>query len=625
MENNSITKVIGLFKRILLYHEPTRPKRFVLQENADDGRPSPNEPRSIVQAVEDLNTLLRYATRVKRQLEETLSILQQGDWMHNFQHIKQEYDSLKIEQHEMQPLLFAYNEDSNRIADHPVSASLEENTLILGKLYRLPTNTGIIMQNFTIPESPSLPAMLVYMDGLSDKKYITTTVLRPLLTVAEHKQPLSSDSDAADRVQKEYIPNGHTKRISNYQEIQETINSGNAVLFLAGSNQAIAIDTNGWEHRSVDRPVFEQTIRGPQAAFCEILNINTGLVRSFCRSSDLVAETFTIGTRSKLTAAVLYLESIANPTLVAEVKRRISSIHTDFLVDSDALDQMLGDHPSSPFPTSISTERPDRVAVNLAEGRLALLLDGSPFAHIIPISLFSLMHSGEDYSMKFPYGTLVRMLRWLGTFLGLFLPAAFLSLSTFHIEAVPTDLLLAISAARDQVPFPTLVEILLLDIAFELLREAGLRIPGILGPTIGIVGGIILGQAIVAAKIVSPIAVIVVTMTGLASFVIPEYRLAAAVRIVRFLMLFLAATFGLVGVSMGLLTLILVLSNMKSYGVPYLTPLAPKTIAGLDVIIRGDLYRQERRPDELQPKDISRQPHISRAWIKEQPESRDNP
>jgi spore germination protein KA len=343
-----------------------------------------------------------------------------------------------------------------------------------------------------------------------------------------------------------------------------------------------------------------------------------------CRSSDLISEEFLVGTRSQLAVVIMYIESITNPSLVAEVSRRIKSIRTDFLADSDGLQQMIEDHPNSPFPTSTSTERPDHVAASLSEGRIAILMEGSPFVHVAPITFFSLIHSPEDYSMKFPYSCFIRVLRWIGTIISLLLPAIFLSISTFHQEAIPTDLVLAISVARDQVPFTTLIEIVLLDIAFELLREAGLRIPGILGPTIGIVGGIILGQAIVAAKIVSPIVIIVVATTGLASFVIPEYRLAAAIRLVRFTLLAWAAFLGLVGVSVGLLILLLVLCNMKSFGVPYMAPLAPKTFPGFDVIARGPLYRQERRPDVLQTKDVTRQPHISRGWIEDQPEGGDH-
>jgi len=620
LDNKLITKIISFFKKLILYQEPALPDRFVLQENDCDAKALDSGfPQQITQTLEELNTLLRYAYRLEHHLETVVATLRQGKRVDP--QIIQEYQSLQKQQRENEPLQLGYYDNSHISKDYPVSASLKENAIVLSKLYHLPQNTGIVMRPFTIPETPSLKAMLVYMEGLSDKKYITTVVLKPLMTIQSQKS--TSSDDAIERIMKENIPNGKTKKTSNFRDIQQGINSGSVILFLEGFTEAIQVDTKGWEHRNVDRPVFEQTVRGPQVAFGEVLAVNTSLIRSLCRSSDLMSEEFLLGSRSQLTAVVMYIESIANPSLVAEVKRRIKSIQTDFLVDSDVLQQMIGDHPNSPFPTTASTERPDHVASNLSEGRIAILMDGSPFVLVAPITFFSLMHSPEDYSMQTPYSSFIRVLRWICIIIALMLPAVFLSISTFHQEAIPTDLALAISVARDQVPFPTFIEILLLDMAFELLREAGLRIPGILGPTIGIVGGIILGQAIVAAKIVSPIVIIVIATTGLTSFVIPDYRLSAAIRLMRFLLTTLAAILGLVGVSVGLLILLLVLCNMKSYGIPYMAPLAPKTITGLDVVIGGPAYRQERRPDVLQAKDVTRQPHISRGWIEEPPEGSD--
>jgi spore germination protein KA len=621
LENSSIAKVIDFFKRIILYQEPAPSHRFVLPENEYDAKPADAGPSpQITKSLEELYALLRYAHRLADYLDRLVIALKQGDKL-NPQLIK-DYRSLLRQESEIEPIQLGYYAGEDNVPDRPVSASLEENSVILSKLYHLPQNTGVVLRKFLIAENPPLKAMLVYMDGLSDKRFITTAILKPLMTVSNLK--VTSSGDVIDKIIKEGIPYGKISRLNTFEEIQRGINSGRAVLFLDGFTEVIIIDTTSWERRSVDRPLFEQTVRGAQVAFGEVLDVNIGLIRSLCRSSDLISEEFPLGSRSRLNAVIMYIESIANPTLVAEVRRRITSIKTDSITDSDVLLQMIGDHPNSPYPTSLSTERPDLVVASLAEGRIAILMEGSPFVHIAPITFFTLMQSPEDFSMKTPYSSFIRILRWLSASIALMLPALFLSLSTFHQEAIPTDLALAISVAREQVPFPTVMEILLLDITFELLREAGLRIPGILGPTIGIVGGIILGQAIVAAKIVSPIVVIVVAMTGLSSFVIPEYRLSTAIRLMRFILTGLAAFLGLVGVSVGLIVILLVLCNMKSFGVPYLAPIAPKTIAGLDVIVRGPIYRQERRPDVLQPKDIKRQPHISRGWVVEPSEGGDD-
>ncbi len=344
------------------------------------------------------------------------------------------------------------------------------------------------------------------------------------------------------------------------------------------------------------------------AAFSENLRTNTGLVRSILRSSDLVTEMIRIGERGKLNCALMYIDSIANTSLVNEVRRRLKGLDTDYISDSGNLVQFIDDHPQSLFPQTLSTERPDRVASHLAEGRLAIILEGSPFAQVLPASFFSFFHSGEDFSLKSGVANFMRILRFFGALLSTVLPSLYLSLSYFHPEAMPTELLLAIAGSRENVPFPAWFEVFVMEVSFELIREAGVRIPGILGSTIGIVGAIILGQAAVAAKLVSPIVVVLIAITGLASFTIPEYRMASAVRLIRFVLLAVGTTMGLVGLAMALLILATMLCGLKSYGVPYMAPIGPRTMANFDVVMRGQAFNQENRPDDLGTKDRRRQP-----------------
>jgi len=394
-------------------------------------------------------------------------------------------------------------------------------------------------------------------------------------------------------------------------------------LFLEGVNQAVLIETKGYEHRSVGKPEIEQSVRGSQVAFSEALRVNTGLIRTMMPSNDLVTEIFEIGDRIPTKCAIMYLKSVANPKLIGEIKRRILNIKTDYISDMGVLEQFIEDHPSIALPQMLSTERPDRTVAALSEGRVAILLNGTPFAHVVPVSFFTFFHSAEDFSLKLPIGSVTRLLRLIGTLLAVILPAVYLSIVYFHPEALPTEMILAIAGARERVPFPSVGELLLMEFAFELIREAGLRIPGLLGSTIGIVGAIILGQAAVSANLVSPVTVVVIALTGLASFTIPDYRLAAAGRLLRFVFVALAYMLGLVGVALGLLLVTAVLTNMKSFGVPYMVPIAPKTMAGLDVIIRGPVFRQEMRPDGLNTQDNRRQPHISRQWtIKSEEENK---
>jgi spore germination protein KA len=413
----------------------------------------------------------------------------------------------------------------------------------------------------------------------------------------------------------ECLPSGQASRIGSFKEVQQAINTGDAVVFFDGSGEAVAVETKGYEHRSIGNPTTEQSVRGSQNAFTEVLRVNTALIRTMLHASDLITEMIPIGARGHSNCAVMYIKSIANEELVEEVKRRVNSISTDIITDSGVLEHFIEDFPKNPFPQTLSTERPDRVAIHLSEGRVAIFIDGSPFGHILPVSFFTLMHSSDDFSLNMYYTNLLRLVRWFGALLSLLLPGLYLAISTFHQEAIPTELLLSIAAARAQVPFPTVVEILFMEFSFELIREGGLRIPGILGSTIGIVGALILGQTAVAAKIVSPIMVIVIALTGLASYSIPDYRLASAFRLSRFIFVLLAMSMGLIGVACGFLLFIAMLCSLKSFGMPYMAPLAPRTVNGGDTIFRSTAYQQRRRPDALNTKDEIRQKHTSRTWI----------
>jgi spore germination protein KA len=609
--DNSFTKILKSIKRLIVYQPPVLTNRFVLTEQEKKHLPEPAD--EIAQSLSELMKLIRYARRLAAAMEEisrTLANARGGEYADS---LKRLCRSLDKQLTEINPLLLAYDEAETDAAKLAVSASLAENEAIIGQIYRLPYNADLVIRKFDIAGNTVVPAMLIYVEGLCDKKLVNDLILKPLMLYCRSGAN-SAGRDVPGDLVKQYLPYSKTQIASAFADVQNSVNTGEAVLFLEGEAAAILIDAKGWEHRSVDRPVFEQTVRGSQTGFGEVLGVNTALVRSLFNSSDLVTEKLSLGIRSKTACVIMYLEAVANPDLVAEVKRRISGVETDAINDVGILEQLIGDHPNLPFPTAINTERPDRVAAGLNEGRVAILLDSCPFALIVPVSLFSLLHSPDDFNSLDPYSSVVRLFRWIGVLFALFIPALFLAISTFHQEAIPTEMLLAITSARLQVPFPTVVEMLLLGVAFELIREGGLRIPGYLGPTIGIVGGIILGQAAVSAKIVSPIMVIVVAATGVASYTIPDFRLGAALRLSSFAFMLLAAVMGLGGIATGILVILAILCNMKSFGMPYISPVAPKTTAGLDVITRGPVYRQELRPDALNTKVRRRQPHISRVW-----------
>jgi spore germination protein KA len=616
MVKNLFSTIYGLIKKQLTYQPNPGPKPFILNETpTEQGSGEPTAPEAPA-VLRQMAALLRHAQRMEKLLKRTIEELGKTKLnSEKMQDLASELEIMNKQQGEIAPLMLAYNQIDgiNRL----VSASLAENHQLIRELYQLPENKDIIVRFFEIPCQPPVAALLVFIDGMIDKKVINLSILAPLMNI-KAKCEQWEDGDLVQNIVSEALPSNQAKRFASFREIVSGINGGDTALFLEGATEAVLLETKGYALRTISKPQLEQSVRGSQAAFCEGFRINTGLMRTYLPTADLVTEIINVGDRVPMKCALMYLKTVANPQLVAEVKRRLQGISTDYIVDIGMLEQFLEDHPHIPFPQTLSTERPDRAAVHLTEGRVALILDGSPFAHILPVGLFTFIHSMEDFSFKTSIGTYIRLLRIAGIVLSVLLPSLYLAINYFHQEALPTELALAIASARERVPFPAVIEILLMDFSFELIREAGLRVPGLLGSTIGIVGAIILGQAAVAANIVSPIMVVIIAITGLASFAIPDYQLAIAVRIIRFVFLLLAATFGLVGLSFGVLILFTVLCSMKSFGMPYMAPMAPRTQAGLDVIIRGSVFKQERRPDELNTQDGNRQPPISRQWTQEQ-------
>ncbi|MGE5599565.1 MAG: spore germination protein, partial [Bacteroidota bacterium] len=374
-------------------------------------------------------------------------------------------------------------------------------------------------------------------------------------------------------------------------------------------------------HRTIGMPLTENVVRGPQEGFVETLRANTAAIRRHLRAPSLVTELLTVGARNRADVAVMYLHDVANPKLVGEVKRRIEAVgrRVDFVNDSGTLEQLLEDHPRALVPQTLATERPDRCAAFLNEGHVVVLLATSPYALIIPTTFTMFIHTPEDYYLRWPYGTFVRVVRFFAGFVALLLPAFYVAVVNYHREMIPTDLLLAIAATRENVPFPALVEVIIMEGSFELIREAGVRIPSVIGPTIGIVGALILGQAAVAASIVSPILIIIVALTALSSFAVPNYSAAFSLRVLRFVFILLAAVLGFYGLAFGVMALSIHLVSLKSFGVPFMSPIAPYRRPNRDRIARPAVFAQRYRPWQLRPLDLIREEDIIRTWSPETP------
>lgn len=616
MEKNTVSKIVSDMANLLLFQPPKEPDPFVLDETEYDTEERDNfSPSALQERSREMEFLLDYARGLQQFLNKTIKTLQNSPEAGVIETVKKDFEKIETQWTEIKEILLKNRSTDGMYNNSVVSTSLDGNEKILEVIYNLPINKDIVIRKISIGTQPRIQVMMVFMDGLIDKKVVNLSILEPLLFMQERKEKLEGE-DLIGSIMEKCLPSGQATRISSFVEVQQGINTGDAILFFEGSDEAVAVEAKGYEHRSIGKPETEQSVRGSQNAFTEVLRVNTALIRTILHASDLVTEMIPVGARGHSNCAVMYIKSIANKELVSEVKRRIKGIRVDFIADSGVLEHFIVDDPRNPFPQTLSTERPDRMAVHLTEGRVGILVDGSPFGHIVPVSIFTLMHASDDFSLSLYYTNMLRIIRWFSAMLSLLLPALYLAISTFHPEAIPTDLLLSITAARAQVPFPTIIEILLMEISFELIREGGLRIPGILGSTIGIVGALILGQTAVTAKIVSPMMVIVIAVTGLASYSIPDYRLASAFRLFRFLFILLAMGMGLIGIACGLLVLVAMISSMKSFGMPYLTPVAPKTVYGGDVVLRSPVYQQPRRPDELNTKDPLRQETISRMWTR---------
>lgn len=390
------------------------------------------------------------------------------------------------------------------------------------------------------------------------------------------------------------------KELDTIEDAAQMMLTGDAVVFIDGWNKAYKIAGKGYPGMGVPQAESEQVTRGSKEGFSESVKANTALIRKRIRSPELKVEEIQSGRRSNTLNALVYMDTIVRPEVLQEVKRRLEKIDIDGVLDSGTLEQLMESSWRSPFPQFQTTERPDKAAMAVLEGRIVLLTDNSPVSIILPVNYNSFLQTTDDYYNRWEIVSLERIIRYLASLLAMFLPAMYLAVTNFHTQLLPTRLVLAFARAREGVPFSALLEILLMEMAFELLREAGVRIPGSLGSTIGIVGGLIIGQAAVEANLVSPIVVIVVALTALSSFAIPNEEFSSAYRIMKFLFILAAGMLGYYGILLGAILLLIHLAGLKSFGIPYLTPFVGAELTHYeewkDTWIRQPLFRLFRRP-----------------------------
>lgn len=478
---------------------------------------------------------------------------------------------------------------------------LEKNLINLKNMLDSPSD--LVTRQFNIP-GVECRCAVAYISGLINEDLVREDIIKNIQSTIDKKQLPKQKSKLLDVIYNEIISVANVSKAHTLDDLSLAILSGDTIFYLDGLDQVLIIDSKQWESRAIEEPVSETLIRGPREGFVEDLQTNLVRLRLHIRDPNLRIKEHSVGRRSKKSLVVTYIDGIINPKMVKEINRRLKSIDMDDAPESGYIEQWIEDSFLSPFPQVQNTERPDIVSAALTEGKLAILLDGTPFVLILPVTLANALQSPEDYYERWTVGTLLRGLRYLAAFIAVFLPALYVALVSYHPGMIPPKLAFSIAATREGVPFPPFIEALLMTITMELLREAGARLPTTIGQTIGIVGGLVIGEAAVQAGIVSPVMVIVVALNAIASFAIPSYSVSISFRILLFGFLIAAATFGLFGIVLAYIVINIHVVNLTSVGIPYSTPFAPTFLKDWnDLIIRTPIPTLTRRPQYMQTED----------------------
>ena len=491
------------------------------------------------------------------------------------------------------------NRDSTNI-----SGNLEQN---VDKMLRIfGENDDFVVRRIRI--FGQFPAAFMNFSNLTDEQQINSDVLKSLMRQPFHKEIGDPESfRLEDFLLSEVLYHEKAQVEKRFDQIVEAILQGKSVLLADGMDAAIVIDTRRLEKRAVDQPQTEQVIRGPREGFIEQLGTNLALLRYRLQTADFRVKTMKIGRLTKSTVAICYIKGIANPALVEEVQRRLSAIDIDGVIDAGYLEQFIEDHHLSPFPQIQNTERPDKAVSNLLEGRVIILMDGSPFALIVPSVFSQFYQSMEDYSERFVLVSFIRFARLIALVFSLIFPSLYVAIISFNPELIPTEFAVAVAGGRAGVPFPAVIEVLVMETTMEVLREATIRLPQQVGGALSIVGVLVVGQAAVSAGFASPITVVIIALTTIGSFATPAYNAALALRLLRFPLVILAGTFGLYGVMIGLILIANHMLSLKSFGVPYISPIVPGNFQSLkDSLVRAPLWSLRNRPAQLHTPDDTR-------------------
>lgn len=476
----------------------------------------------------------------------------------------------------------------------PVSENIKENIKVYKQIYK--DCSDVKMREMMLGKKKNVRCFLAYIEVAVSNILMETTALGRLLGYLEQ----APGEEIIEILDKNALGIADVTPFETMEDAAQGMLTGDAILFVDGYPKALKISDKGYPNMGVKEADSEKVIRGSNEGFADSIKVNTALIRKRVRSTKVKVKEMRPGVRSHTNVNLVYMEDLAYPEIIAEVEKRLDRYEIDGVLDSGVLEQLAEEKWYSPFPQFQTTQRPDRAAMAILEGRVVVLSDNSPVALILPTDYNSFIKTSDDYYNRWETATFGRILRYIASFFAMTFPGLYLAVTNFHTQVLPTTLLLSFQAARQGVPFPAVIEVLLMEISFELLREAGVRLPGAMGNTIGIVGGLIIGQAAVEANLVSPIVVIIVAFTALCSFAIPNEEFAFSFRILKFAFIAVCAWLGYFGFLIGLFMVLIHLSHLTSFGIPYLMPFVGPELTGYedqrDFLWRFPLRKITQRP-----------------------------
>ena len=473
------------------------------------------------------------------------------------------------------------NDQDNRT----LCRSLDENLALFREIFSLDATFRLR----DVQSGAGVRCCLLYLDGMVNSELVNQSIVRPLILASP------AEGDVADFLEHRVLYANDVNRKEKLTDLLRGLLYGDSVLLMEGAACGLVINSKGWRTRGISEPDNETVLQGPREGFDEAAMLNLAQLRRKLLTPDLCIEMLRIGRRTDTLVFVCYLHSLASPHLVKKVKERLSEIDIDGILDTNYLNELIRDRKYSVFKTCGTTERPDVVASKLLEGRVAIMVDGTPVVLTVPYLFSENFQSDEDYYLNFWVSSVGRFLRYLCFFITVSVPAIYLALLTYHKRLIPTFLLLSAAQSRGGVPFSSFVECLMLILILEILKETGARMPQNLGHTLSIVGGLVVGQAAVEARLVSAPMLIVVAVSGIAGLMVP--RLRAAVFYLRLGMVLLAVGLGLPGCFLGLTLILARIVELSSFGVSYTRSLEDPTVQGLkDTVVRLPWGMMKKRP-----------------------------